>query len=123
MTFRLILFACIACLPTAVNADPSLPIRSGQYLFQLKDAEFPRFPGVSVRVTISGHHIKVTSDDASSTLYPKGEIVDEGTLMWHAATRQWIIGEEESDKTREDVGDCSAGPRSVDLVRKVIWTC
>jgi hypothetical protein len=123
MTFRRLLFACVACLPVAVHADPSLPIRSGQYHFQLKDAEFPTFPGVSVSVTISGRHIKVTSADSSSTLHPKGTVVDEGTLMWHAASRQWIIGQEESDKTREDVGGCSAGPAAVDLVKKIYWTC
>jgi hypothetical protein len=123
MPLRWILFGCVACLPAAVHADPSLPIRSGQYLFQLKDAEFPTFPSVSVRVTISGRHIKVISADSLSTIHPKGTVVDEGTLMWHAASRQWIIGEAESDKTREDVGGCSAGPAVVDLVKKIYWTC
>ena len=43
--------------------------------------------------------------------------------MWHAASQQWIIGHEASDKSVSDVGGCSNGPETVDLVNKVYWTC
>jgi hypothetical protein len=119
------LLACMACLPVAVHAEPPLPIRSGQYAFQMKDAEYhgADFATVNVKVTISGRHIVIVSDDSSSTLYPKGALIHEGMLMWHAASRQWIVGNAEPDRHAREVGDCSDGPEVIDLRKRVYWTC
>lgn len=46
-------------LSGAAQADPALPIKSGTYLFQHRDAEFPNAHGFPVRVTIRGDKITV----------------------------------------------------------------
>jgi hypothetical protein len=53
----------------------------------------------------------------------KGEIFDEGILMRHRKTKQWIIGQSKKDIDAQEVGGCSEGPRVIDLKKKVIWNC
>jgi hypothetical protein len=102
-------------------AAPHLPIHSGQFTFQHKMAEQPNIPGTSVRVKITGHHIVVISDTPFD-VFGKGTI-DEGTLMWHAKSKQWIIGESQRDRFAPEVGGCSTGPAVVDLRKKIYWSC
>ena len=101
--------------------DPLLP--SGDYVFMHKFAEGEqvRFPGSPVTVRIDGRHIVVINNESTS-VFPVG-VIDQGTLMWHAASRQWIIGTEADDADAAQVGGCSDGPLVVDLKRRIFWTC
>lgn len=105
------------------EAEPELPLASGEHHFEMKDVEFPSMPGTPVRVGVDGRHIKVVSESRDSTVFPLGTTVDEGMIIWHAATGQWIIGESESDATAATVGGCSDGPAVIDVVGKVYWFC
>jgi hypothetical protein len=104
-----------------VSAEPKLPIRSGQYRFQHHYAEQPNLQSIPLVAKISGHHI-VLINQVQSEVFPKG-IIAQGTLMWHAKSKQWIIGEDKSDRYINDIGGCSDGPEVVDLERKIYWTC
>ena len=117
----LIAFATTFNAASADAQAPRLPIRSGQYVFHLKDAEFPNMPGIALTAKISGHHI-VLIHKGTSSIYPKG-VIAEGELMWHAKSRQWIIGQTNSDRYANEVGGCSAGPDVVDLPKRIYWTC
>ena len=66
-------------------------------------------------------HIQLTNAD-SDDVFDFG-VIEEGTLMWHALSEQWIIGDSEEDRYASDVGGCSAGPSVVDLVKLEYWTC
>jgi len=100
--------------------EPPLP--SGDYLFMHKfaEGEQSRFPGGKMTVQIRGRHIVVINDTAGT--FPVG-VIDEGTLMWHAPSGQWIIGTEAEDADAPDVGGCSDGPSVIDLQRRIYWTC
>jgi hypothetical protein len=114
----------IALLPLSFGLaakEPPLPIRSGTYTFQHKYAEHPSMPSFPLTVIIKGHHISLVNK-TESQVFPKGEIAS-GTLMWHAKSNQWIIGDDNSERFAEDVGGCSAGPEVVDLKKKIYWTC
>ena len=77
--------------------------------------------GGHLNVEIRGRSIRITSG-ANSSIFPAG-LIEEGILLWHVASKQWIIGESESDADVEVVGGCSDGPTVVDLAQKVFWTC
>jgi hypothetical protein len=116
----LVIVVALANSLTAVAA-PKLPLQSGQYAFQHKMAEQPSIAGTPVRVRITGHHILVISD-TSSDVMGRG-IIDKGILMWHASTREWIIGEHSTDRFAPEVGGCSAGPAVIDLRKRIYWSC
>lgn len=100
---------------------PPFPMASGQYTFQHRFAEHPTLPSLSLDASIDGTHIVLTNPKASGP-FPAG-ILAEGELMWHAGSSQWIIAQDDNDRTAEDVGGCSDGPEVIDLVGKIYWTC
>lgn len=110
-----------ALLSGCATTDPVIPIRSGEYTFQHRFAEQPTMPSIALKTTISGKHIVLVNPTASD-VFPEG-VVAEGDLMWHAASKQWVIGEDPSDRTAKEVGGCSDGPEVVDLQRRIYWTC
>ena len=113
--------AAMLCTACSGPADPPVPLASGQYTFQHRYAEHPTMPSMRVTVTIRGTHITVTNPVAADP-FPAGDIA-EGQLMWHGASAQWIISEDDADRLVQDVGGCSDGPEVVDLEEKIYWTC
>jgi len=105
------------------HAAPPVPLASGEYRFLMKDVEFPNLSGTPIRIVVSGRHVKIVSDSLDSTAFPLGSIVDEGTIIWHSATGQWIVGNKESDGDAAEVGGCSEGPAVIDFVGNVYWWC
>lgn len=102
-------------------AAPALPIRSGLYIFQHHYAEQPTMPGMTLLARINGYHI-VLINQSKSDVFAMGVIVD-GTLAWHAQSRQWIVIQTKSERNAKDVGGCSEGPEVIDLINKIYWTC
>lgn len=100
---------------------PASPIPSGQYIFQHRFAEHPTLPSVPLTARIDALHITLINQTRSD-IFHMG-IVAEGTLMWHAPSKQWIIGDKDSDRHVRDVGGCSDGPEVIDLQQKIYWTC
>ena len=78
-------------------------------------------PSVALTAIVDGAHIVLTNSAESSAL-PKG-VVAEGTLLWHPASGQWIIGTSPADAAAKEVGGCSDGPEVIDLRNRVYWTC
>ena len=118
------LFLLIAVTITSTcsaESDPQIPLASGQYVFQHRFVEHPAIPSIPLHVTISDSRIVVVNPTASDP-FPAG-VLAEGQLMWHATSKQWIIGHEASDRTAQDVGGCSEGPEVIDLAGKIYWTC
>ena len=117
-TFAVLLSFVAGC---SSATEPPIPIKSGEYTFQHRFAEHPTMPSFRLRAKVDGSHIVLTNP-APSGPFPAG-VLAEGELMWHAASKQWIIGSHASDRSVGDVGGCSDGPEVVDLVGKVYWTC
>lgn len=118
------LFLLIAVTITSTcsaESEPQIPLSSGQYVFQHRFVEHPTIPSIPLHVTISGSHLVVVNPAASDP-FPAG-VLAEGQLMWHAASKQWVIGHETSDRSAQDVGGCSEGPEVIDLAGKIYWTC
>jgi hypothetical protein len=113
----------IAILASAavMASGRSQPISSGEYACHHRFSEQPNIPSIAVTAKISGRHI-VLINSSQSDVFPLG-VIAEGTLMWHRASKQWIIGHNRSDGTAKEVGGCSDGPEVVDLQQKVYWTC
>ena len=110
-----------AVLSGTARADQSLPVKSGDYTFQHRDAEFPDSPGFPVKVSIQGHKVTVTNAKPHGPI-PIG-VIERATLMWHAKTKQWILGHSDTDREAPEVGGCSTGPNVVDFKTRMIWTC
>jgi hypothetical protein len=99
-----------------------IPLVSGAYQFQWKDAEFPTSAGFPVRVEISERRVRIFNDREHRAV-PVGELAN-GELMWHAKSSQWILGHAESDKLAPSVGGCDgADPFVVDFKTREVWTC
>jgi hypothetical protein len=101
---------------------PEIPVASGAYQFQWKDAEFPNAAGFPVRVEISERRMRIFNDREHRAV-PVGELAN-GELMWHANSSQWILGHAETDKLAPSVGGCDgADPFVVDFQAREVWTC
>jgi hypothetical protein len=113
----------LALAVSACQSSVEPPLRSGDYVFVHKfaEAEQSNIPSIKLDVRIRGRHIVLTNNDKTD-VFPAG-VVEQGTLMWHAASHQWIIGTEPTDTNALEVGGCSDGPSVVDLERKIYWTC
>ena len=99
-------------------------LKNGTYKFSIRDAEYVGHPIVAkCKVIINGNKIKVIYTDNTLTLIKYGDTFDEGTLIWHKKTKQWIIGHSKQDINAKEVGGCSDGPRVIDLKKKEIWNC
>jgi hypothetical protein len=111
----------VVSLVGQAHADPALPIKSGDYTFHHKDAEFPHSKGFPVRVSIRGHHVTVVNPKPLESI-PAG-VLDDATLMWHSKSKQWIIGYSDADRDAPNVGGCSDGPDLIDFKTRIIWSC
>jgi hypothetical protein len=101
---------------------PEVPLASGTYQFQWKDAEFARSDGFPVRVEIVDNRMQIFNDRKYREV-PVGKLED-GELMWHPKSSQWILGHAETDKFAATVGGCAGSdPFAVDFDARVIWTC
>lgn len=119
-SFALTVMMALASALSAPSA-PTIPLASGCHAFQHRFAEHPAIPSIGLEVTITGTRISVVNRVASDP-FPAGTLA-EGQIMWHPASRQWIIGHADSDALATDVGGCSDGPEVIDLVNKIYWTC
>lgn len=112
---------CSLLLVDAALADPAIPIKSGDYTFYHRDAEFPRSKGFPVTVSIRGDHITVINPKPYGPM-PAG-VLEDATLMWHPKSKQWILGHSDRDRDAPEVGGCSDGPYVIDFKTRIIWTC
>jgi hypothetical protein len=108
---------------SAVAAEQKMPLKDGEYIFEHKyaEAEQHNIKSISLIVTIREYHIVVTNKDRFE-VFPKG-VIEEGTLMWHSKSGQWIIGTSPSDKDADEAGGCTDGPMVIDLEKRIYWTC
>ena len=113
----------LALAITACQSSAEPPLPSGDYVFvhRFAEAEQSNIPSIKLDVQIQGRHIVLINNDKTD-VFPAG-VIEEGTLMWHASSHQWIIGTEPADADTPEVGGCSDGPAVVDLERKIYWTC
>lgn len=104
------------------HASPQ-PLSDGDYTFKHKFAEANQseIESINLLVKIKGNHIVVINNDRFD-VFPKG-LIEEGTLMWHAKSGQWIIGSTPDDIEAPEVGGCTDGPTVIDLINKIYWTC
>ena len=115
----LLVFATVGACACTSETQPPLP--SGDYVFAHRFAEHPDIPSTEFSVQIRGRHVTITNNGPTD-VFPRG-LIEEGTLMWHAKSGQWIIGTDAADANAADVGGCSDGPSVIDLQRKTYWTC
>ena len=109
----------------AATTDPKLPIRSGTYVFEHRDAEFDS-PGFPVAVTIRGYNIFVAYDGPNvcmREMQGPNNVIYDSVLMWHQESAQWILGYDDADRDADEVGGCSGGPETVDFEKRIIWSC
>jgi hypothetical protein len=98
-----------------------IPLNDRDYVFSHRFAEHPNVPNTDVAVRVSEDHISISNENPESVL-PLG-LLEEGTLMWHGGTSKWIIANSEQDLLATEVGGCTDGPATVDLERRIYWTC
>ena len=101
----------------------SPPLKDGEYIFEHKfaEAEQHSIKSIQLIVKIKGNHIVVVNHDRYD-VFPEG-ILEEGELMLHPKSSQWIITNSSSDIEADDVGGCSDGPTVIDLKNRIYWTC
>ena len=107
----------------ACQSSTEPPLASGDCVFEHRfaEAEHSNIPSIKLNVQIRGRQITLTNSDKTD-VFPAG-VIEEGTLMWHATSGQWIIGTAPGDVDAPEAGGCSDGPAVVDLERKIYWTC
>lgn len=98
-------------------------LKNGTYRFIIRDVEYHGLQVGTCRVIIKGNRIKAVYTSGGLTLIKTGDVFDEGLLLWHRKTKQWIIGQSPKDAHAKEVGSCTDGPRVIDLKKRVIWHC
>jgi hypothetical protein len=112
----------VFAMSCTAGREPTLPVSSGTYQFNHRDAEFPHQPGFPVMVTISGFGFTVGVQNPS---HP-GEICElyQGTLMWNGNVQKWVLGTDEADRSARQAGGCQDnGPDAIDFKQRIVWTC
>jgi hypothetical protein len=103
------------------EGSPIVPLASGTYQFEHRDAEFSTQPGFPVLVTLDGARYVVSAGKRGN-----GAMCDlyEGTLMWNYNVNQWVLATQESDRMAPEAGRCQDnGPDTIDFKTRIIWTC
>ena len=96
----------------------------GTYIYDIAYAEWQgKSMGEKVKVVIKGNTIKIISEGNPSMTAKKGEVLDEGTLIKHNKTGEWLISNNPSDANLEAYGGCVGAPMVVDFVNKKYITC
>lgn len=107
-------------LVSLAQAQPALPIHSGEYTFWHRDEEFPDSRGFRVRVSIEGTQIVVINPKVHGP-FPAG-VIDEGKILWHARSKRWILAHDVAARDAPELG-CAGGPSTIDFAKRIIWTC
>jgi hypothetical protein len=118
------LIACALLCSTvghATQPNPAIPLTSGVYTFQHRDAEFPSSPGFPVQVSIQGNKVTIINPKPYGSI-PSG-VIEDATLMWHAQSAQWILAHADTDRHLPEVGGCTGGPSVIDFKARIVWTC
>ena len=99
--------------------------KDGTYTYKIAFAEWGgKSLGSSVTVVIKGNSIKVIANDKTNLSGTrKGDIIEQGIILKHKKTGQWIIGNKANDIFAKEVGGCSEGPRVIDFKNRKWWTC
>jgi hypothetical protein len=118
---RVVSICAVLVLAACAGAPLEPPIASGSYIFTHRFFEHPTVQSVTFVAVIEGSHIVLTNLSESSA-FPNG-VVAEGTLIWHPASKSWIIGHKPEDAQALEVGGCTGGPEVIDLRAHVFWTC
>lgn len=103
----------------SINED-ILP--DGKYTFDIVFSEWDgKSMGETVTVIIEGQSIKVIYDGVGS-IFNKGQIIEEGSIMKHKSGK-WIIGTKKEDTNLNEIAGCTAGPTVIDFKNKKYWMC
>ena len=98
--------------------------KDGTYTYKIAFAEWGgKSLGATCTVKIKGNSIKIIHNGKGNLTGNKGDILDEGIIMKHSKTGQWIIGHSRKDKNAKEVGGCSEGPSVIDFKHKKWWSC
>jgi len=96
----------------------------GTYIYDIAYAEWQgRSMGEKVKVIINGNAVRVIAIDKSSVGVNDGEIIDEGMLIKHNVTGDWLITDNPSHADLEAYGGCVGIVMVIDFVNKVYITC
>ena len=96
----------------------------GTYSYDIAYAEWQgKSMGEKVKVIIKGNTIKIVAEGKSSMGVKNGELIDEGILVKHNVTGDWLITDNPSDADLEAYGGCVGAPMVIDFVTKKYWTC
>lgn len=117
LIFLLLIFSCNEEITySPVTSYPEIP--QGKMIFDL--SQYSGQINTQVEVVIEGNNITVYNSKTNPLT--GGKVIVEGILLKHISG-QWIIGNDESDKTREEIGGCTGGPTPIDFESKVIEWC
>ena len=97
---------------------------NGSYIYDIAFAEWEgKSLGAKCTVVISGNSIRIIYDGIGNLTASKGDVLDEGTILKHKKTGEWIIAHDPSDQDAVEVGGCSDGPSVIDFKNKLFWLC
>jgi len=98
--------------------------KDGVYTYAIAFAEWGgKTMGATCTVMIKGDSIKVIHNGKAGLTGHKGDILDQGIILKHKKTGEWIIGHSLRDKDAPEVGGCTDGPSVIDFKKKIFWSC
>jgi hypothetical protein len=78
--------------------------KDGTYTYSIAFAEWQgKSLGATCTVIIKGDSIKVVHNGKGKLTGKKGDILDQGIIMRHTKTGNWIIGHNKKDKDAKDL--------------------
>lgn len=99
-------------------------VKDGVYFFKIKDLEYHGMIVGKCKAIVKGNFIKLIYLSGTLSLMKVGDVYDEGLLLRHKKTNQWIIGKNKKDANVKEITPCeNGGPRPIDFKKKIIEQC
>ena len=103
------------------NLNDDIIPNNGEYLYSVEFAESGMITKNAVKIIINNSKIKIINNGILSG--KKDEIIDEGFIMKHKKSGEWIIAHNEKDTLSKEIGGCSDGPLVINFKKKILFMC
>lgn len=103
------------------NLNTEIIPKNGEYSYSVEFAESGMITKDAVTVLINNNQIKIINNGILSG--KKGEIIEEGIIVKHKKSGEWIIAHNEKDALAKEIGGCSDGPLVINFKKMILFLC
>jgi hypothetical protein len=98
--------------------------KSGTYTYSISFEEWEgKSLGATCTVIINKDSIKIIHSGKGDLTGKNGDILDQGIIMKHKKSGNWIVAYSPNDIYAKEIGGCTGGPTIISFKLKKWFTC